>query len=128
MNIAIFCIFLASILPVVFIGIAKLTGGFKLGHNHQPRYHLNKLEGRPFLAKSAHDNSWEAFAPFAAAVLACFYTGVPKVLVDQLAISFVALRFAYGMAYIFDKPTARSIIWFAAWICVVILYYKAWSI
>ncbi|MCF8060026.1 MAG: MAPEG family protein [Bacteriovoracaceae bacterium] len=128
MNIAIFCIFIASILPIVFVAFAKLTGGFKLGHNHHPRNFLNKLEGRASLAKSAHDNSWEAFAPFAVAVLACLFVGVSRPIVDQLAISFVVFRFIYGLAYIFDKPTIRSIIWFAAWSCVAILYYKAWSV
>lgn len=127
MNISIFCVFLASILPIIFIGFAKISGGFKLGHNHDPRNHLNKLEGRGHRAKCAHDNSWEAFAPFAAAVILAMATGVDPQLIDKLSIGFISFRLVYGVLYILDKPTLRSIIWTGGILCTVSLYYLAWS-
>ncbi len=114
-------------MPIAFIGIAKVAGGFKLGNNHAPRAFLNKAQGKAFLAKSAHDNSWEAFAPFAVAVLFCLQTGVNETLVNRLSGSFVFLRLIYGILYIIDKPTLRSIVWALAWFITAFLFYKAWS-
>lgn len=127
MNISIFCVFLASLLPIFFIGYAKFLGGFKLGHNHDPRKYLAKLEGKGHRAKCAHDNSWEAFAPFAAAVILALASGVDPKLVDKWAISFVVLRVVYGLLYIYDQAALRSTVWLGGMICTWSLFYLAWS-
>lgn len=128
MNIAYFCIFLAAIMPMCLAGVAKYLGGFKAGHNHKPRAFLEKLEGKAFFAKSAHDNSWEAFGPFAAAVIISLQAGVDSTLVDQLAMSFIGLRILYSLCYIFDKPLARTTVFMLSWACLFTLFYKAWSV
>ena len=127
MNIAYFCVFIASLLPIAFIGFSKFTGGFKLGNNHDPRRFLNKMEGKQYRAKCAHDNSWEAFAPFAAAVILASISSVEQSLLDKLAIGFIVSRVAFGVSYIFDKPTLRSTFYFLALICVITLFYLSWS-
>lgn len=127
MNIAIFCVFIASLLPIFFIGFAKFIGGFKLGYNHDPRKYLEKLEGKGHRAKCAHDNSWEAFAPFAAAVILAMASGVNPALIDKLAISFIVLRVIYGLLYIYDQASLRSLVWLGGIGCQVALFYLAWS-
>lgn len=128
MNIAIFCVFIASILPILFVAYAKVSGGFRLGKdNSMPRDFLSKLEGRAFLAKCAHDNSWEAFAPFAAAVILALHVGVHQVLVDRLSVTFIIFRIFYGLSYIFNRPTLRSTFFFFGWGTVVYLFFLSWS-
>ena len=128
MKISVICVFIASLQPILFIAAAKILAGFKLGHNHDPRKFLAKAEGKAHRAKCAHDNSWEAFAPFAAAVILALITGVDPHLVNKLAMIFVGLRFIYGLAYIFDWATFRSLVWSGAVACKVILFYQAWSV
>jgi uncharacterized MAPEG superfamily protein len=127
MNIAFFCIFFASILPILFIGFAKFTGGFKLGNNHDPRKFLAKAEGKQYRAKCAHDNSWEAFGPFAAAVILATISSVSQPLIDNLALCFIGARVFYGISYILDLPSIRSLLYFIAITCVVALFYLSWS-
>ena len=127
MNIAFFCVFLASLMPVFFIAYAKFTGGFKLGNNHDPRKFLAQTQGKQYRAKCAHDNSWEAFAPFAAAVILATISSVPQGLIGNLAILFVIFRFFYGISYIADWPGTRSVLYTLALLCVGILFYLAWS-
>ncbi len=127
MNIAFFCVFIASILPILFVAFAKFTGGFKLGNNHDPRKFLSKAQGKQYRAKCAHDNSWEAFAPFAAAVILATISSVPQPLIDKLCLTFIIARVFYGVAYIIDRPGLRSILFFIAWFCVIGLFYLSWS-
>lgn len=128
MSPAIICVFIASIQPILFIGVAKILGGYKLGNNHDTRKFLSKTEGKAYLAKCAHDNSWEAFAPFAAAVIMAMISGADPHMINRLALAFVVLRFLYGLAYIFDQPTLRSTIWAGGFGCQVALFYFAWSV
>ncbi len=114
-------------MPILFIAIAKATAGLKNYDNNHPREYLSQLKGRSFRAKSAHDNSWEAFAPFAVAISLAIYTGVKSDLIDQIAVTFIVSRFIYGLLYIFDYATARSIVWFIGLSCTAALYYLAWS-
>lgn len=127
MNIAFLCVFIASFLPILFVAFAKFSGGFKLGNNHDPRKFLSRMEGPQYRAKCAHDNSWEAFAPFAAAVILASISSVAPPLIDKLAMTFVIARVFYGIVYILDRPTLRSLFFFIAWACVIALFYLAWS-
>jgi uncharacterized MAPEG superfamily protein len=127
METAIICVFIASILPIAFAGTAKFLCGFKVKHNRDPRKLLAQSEGKAYFAKCAHDNSWEAFAPFAAGVILAMITGVNPSTFNPLCIAFVVFRILYGLAYIFDKPTLRSILWDAAFFSSASLYYLAWN-
>ena len=126
MSIAILCVFFASLLPVIFVGYAKITGGFKTGkHNSTPREFLAGLEGKSFRARCAHDNSWENFAPFAAAVILAMNMGVKQQSVDILAVSFIIARIGYGLSYIYDKHILRSLIYFLGLSCTAALFILA---
>jgi uncharacterized MAPEG superfamily protein len=82
--------------------------------NEEPRRAQALLEGMGRRAVAAHNNSFEAFAPFAAGVLACAQRGVEVALVAWLSIGFVALRGGYLVAYLANRSTIRSSLWFAA--------------
>jgi uncharacterized MAPEG superfamily protein len=79
--------------------------------NHNPRDQLPKLEGLGRRANAAHNNSFEAFAPFAAAVLIAHASHANEKWSSILAIVFVALRCLYLAAYLGDQATLRSGIW-----------------
>lgn len=81
--------------------------------NSDPRTQQAKLEGAPKRALGAHQNAIEAFAPFAAGVLAASQrVSMGRVdLIAYVCIAFVAVRSIYMWAYIADKPDLRSAMW-----------------
>jgi len=126
MNIAIFCVFIASLLPVAFVAYAKIAGGFKTGkHNANPREYLATLEGKAHRARCAHDNSWENFAPFAAAVILSMIAGTDQKCIDLIAVAFIVLRIAYGLSYIYDKHLLRTALYMGALACTASLFIMA---
>jgi uncharacterized MAPEG superfamily protein len=123
MTIAYWCVLAAALLPFLFTGIAKFSGpGFT---NRRPRDFQQNLEGFRKRAHWAHLNSFEAFPPFAAGVIIAQQLQAPQASVDGLALAFIGLRLAYGVAYIVDRPTLRSLIWMGALGCVVALFVVA---
>lgn len=124
MTIAYWCVLIAACLPLVFTGIAKAGGpGYD---NARPRAMADAdIAGFRKRAYWAHLNSFEAFPPFAAAVIIASVVGAERETVDSLAVAFVALRLAYGAFYIADWATARSLAWIAAFGCVIGLFILA---
>ncbi len=123
MLVAYLCILIAAVLPYVFVGYAKFaTKGYD---NSKPREFLERQEGRGKRAHYAHLNSFEAFPAFAAAVIIAHLSAVPQASITALALSFVILRVIYGILYILDKPTSRSIVWFMAFGCMISLFVLA---
>ncbi len=123
MNIALLCLLITCLMPFVWTGVAKL--GAPRYNNRNPRQWQARLEGMPQRAHAAHLNSFEALPIFAAAVLAALHAGVEPVLLDRLALAFVALRLGYGLAYLADVHWLRSLLWFGALACCVTLLAKA---
>ena len=93
---------------VVTLEMRKLAGGY---NNRDPRGQQQQLDGLGRRALGAHHNGFEAFAPFAIAVLACAQRGVRVELVAWLAIGFVVARFVYIALYLADRALPRSIVW-----------------
>ncbi len=114
MSIAYFCILIAAILPLIWTVVAKVNIGFDLQKNRNPREHLALSKGLAQRANWAQANSWEAFAPFAAAVIICIQVGLETSLINNLSIAFILIRIVYGVLYIIDWAMARSIAWFGA--------------
>lgn len=86
----------------------KLEGGY---NNRDPRAQQTQLDGLGRRAIAAHHNSFEAFAPFAVAVLACVQRGVKLELIVACAAVFAVARTAYIAAYLADKAKLRSALW-----------------
>jgi uncharacterized MAPEG superfamily protein len=83
MTIAFWCVYIASVLPLVWIGFSKFSQpGYS---NRTPRNYLDNVTGLAKRAKVGSRYSWEAFAPFAAGVLVASYVGVDQSRIDFLA-------------------------------------------
>jgi uncharacterized MAPEG superfamily protein len=122
MSIAFYCVLIAAFLPIVWTGIAKFSGpGF---NNFTPRDFQAGLSGMRQRAHWAHLNSFEAFPPFAAAVLIAHAIHGANATIDALAMGFIAMRILYGVFYMLNWATPRSVVWFAAVLCWVAMYFQ----
>jgi uncharacterized MAPEG superfamily protein len=109
-----YAVLIACLLPYLFVGVAKFGTGRRY-NNHDPRAFLEQVEGKHKRAHNAQLNSFEALPLFIAGVLIAHRSiGVePDYLtLNVLSWCFIALRLAYGWAYITDRASLRSIIWF----------------
>ena len=127
MNLAIAygCVLIAALLPYVWVTIAKTSG--ERYDNRDPRgWSARQTNPRVHRANAAQLNSYEAFAPFAVGVILAQLAGVAADRIALLSILFVAFRIAHGLVYVLGwKHTLRSLAWFAAFICVVLLLGQA---
>ncbi len=120
MTFAFWCIFVAMWLPLAWAGASKW--GFSTYDNSRPRIWMEAQEGWRQRALWAQRNAWEAFAPFAAAVLIAHYLDADQTTVDWLAGTFVFARILHGVFYIVNKSTARSVAWGVGFIAVIGLF------
>ena len=126
MPIALWCVLLAGIMPVVRAGVAKWGPGLD---NHNPRDWANTLTGHRRRAYAAHQNSYEAFPFFAAAVLAAMLMKGPQGTIDAIAVLFIAARVGYAVAYVVDAATIRSVLWIIAWLAqIALITSPAWAL
>jgi uncharacterized MAPEG superfamily protein len=102
-------------IPRIFTarGQAQQPEGFD---NAYPRAQQAKLTGLAARARGAHDNGFEAFAPFAAGVLACKVGGVDSDEIALLSMLFVALRTVYLVVYLKNMPSVRGAVWSLAFL------------
>ena len=120
MTIALYCVLAAGLMPFLWTGVAKVRG--PRYNNFNVRLWQGTLEGAAQRAHAAHLNSFEAFPLFAAAVIVAQITGAEQARVDMLALGFIGLRVLYGILYLADKATLRSLVWMAALICNVMIF------
>ena len=118
MTVAYWMIVVAMFLPYAAVVLAK-SGGVD---NHAPRASLAALAGWRQRADWAHRNHFEAFAPFAVAVIVAELAHVPQGKIDIAAGAFIALRILYICLYIPDRATLRTIAWSLEYICVLALF------
>jgi len=95
-------------MPVATVGFAKMGAGYD---NREPRQWMQTLEGARRRAYAAHINCYEALMVFLSALFMAVWTDGPVELVDALSVIFVLARIGYVLAYIGDKPAARSLVW-----------------
>ena len=119
MRLALWMLPVATLLPYATVALAKWQPGYD---NANPRGWEASQTGLSARALAAHDNHFEAFAPFAAAVLVASWRGAP-LMADWLALGFVLLRICYTLAYLTNRPTARSLLWTAGLACVMALFF-----
>ena len=127
MILAYWCVLLTAFMPVMWVGVAKFMGPKKMGlqGNHNPREWLEQQSGAQKRAYWAQLNSFEAFPPFAAAVIIAVISGGSIGAINFFAVLFVALRLVYGWCYISDRATLRSLVWFGGLACVIALFFVA---
>lgn len=122
MTIALWCVLAAALLPFPFALAAKWSSRFD---NHNPRTYLAQLQGWRQRAHATQLNAFEAFPAFAAGVIIAHELRGPTDAADLLALAFIALRIGFGLLYIADRASLRSLVWLAAQLCVVGLFVVA---
>lgn len=120
MTIALWCVFIAGLLPYIASLAAK--AGDASFDNHEPRAWLAKLGGYRARANAAQQNGFEAFAFFAAAVIVAHVTHGPQAQVDTLAMVFIAARVLYLVMYVAGWSTLRSLVWAVGIVCTVWIF------
>ena len=113
MTLPLLCIFLAYVtiwIPKLISSYeqSKLDGGYD---NDDPRIQRTQLTGRGARAQAAHENGFEAFAPFAAAVLVSHVGQGNPEYATILAVTFVAARTVYPLVYLSGLGMVRSAVW-----------------
>lgn len=120
MPIALWCVLIAGVLPIVTVGLAKW--GSRDFDNANPRGWAGGLDGWRERAVAAQQNGFEAFPLFAAAVLVANTQGHEGLVADLLAVAFVLLRIGYVACYLTDRPTLRSTVWSAGFFVTVAIF------
>lgn len=120
MTFALWAILAAAVLPLLTTSLAKGRGsGYD---NASPRTWETTLSGWRARANWAHRNHMEAFPVFAAAVLVAHIAHGPQGVINGLAAIFILARIGYTAAYITDRATLRSLLWFVGFVCDILLF------
>jgi uncharacterized MAPEG superfamily protein len=130
---SIFIVFLYTLLSKMPVNIAQTIEGGGAYNNSYPRAQQAKLRGWGARALYAHENSFEAFAPFAIAVILymCrfgFFMSINAhnvdfaVLLIKECVLFVAARTVFHIFYILNISLLRSVVWFISFVAVCNLY------
>lgn len=120
LSVADWCILIAGLgVPFIFTIYAKASKDFD---NARPRDYMAKLEGARQRAYWAVQNGHETFPLFVAAVLLAERAGAAQPTVNLLAIGFVGCRLVYGLLYVINQATLRSLVWAGSIICIVSLF------
>lgn len=115
------------LMPLGCAFYAKKSAGFVFTRdNGNPRAFLEKAEGSAARADAAQQNCFEAFAPFAAAVIVAHATGnAAQSVINIWAGLFVLFRLLFIFCYIADEPRLRSMMWSAGFVCIIALFVAA---
>jgi len=111
----------ACLLPYVFTIIAKKSAGFRAKDNQNPRAFLAQTEGLASRANAVQQNSFESLPLFIAAVLMAEYMVVPQKLIMTFGIAYLICRVIYGICYLKNWASLRSIVWLLSILCPVSL-------
>ena len=117
----IYLILIACLLPYAFNFIAKIAGGFKIKDNQNPREFLAKTSGLAARANAVQQNSFESLPLFIAAILMAEYMVIPQSLIILMGTAYIVLRVIYGICYLANLATLRSIIWVLSMACPIFL-------
>lgn len=115
----------ACVLPWLFALFAKMAGGFRMSDNANPRQFLANATGLSSRLNAVQQNSFEGLPIFLSAVIVAMYYFVPQNLINLMAWLYVCLRIGYGLAYAFNAPLLRSVLWGLGMFCCLTLFYLA---
>lgn len=117
----IYIILVACLLPYAFTVIAKFTGGFQPSDNQNPRAFLAKTTGIAARANAAQQNSFESLPLFLTSILMAEYMVIQEYFILTLGWGYIILRIIYGICYLSNWATLRSIVWFLSLLCPIFL-------
>ncbi|RUO77214.1 MAPEG family protein [Idiomarina seosinensis] len=122
MSILLWCLLIAGLLPILAKAPVVYFQNRDKGYdNKHPRAQQQRLTGVGARAVAGHYNAYEAFPLFAAAVLAVIATGEVTDKAIGLSIAFIVLRVLYHVLYLLNVDKLRSLIWFFALLCPVLI-------
>lgn len=119
-TIAEICILVAALLPYATVTYAKIAAG-KSFNNGDPRKE-GGYSGESKRAYDAHLNGFEIFPFFAISVLLSEFYQAPQGYITALALTFIALRVAYIVAYIGNAPVIRSAFFTLGLLATIVLF------
>lgn len=122
MTIADLCLLGAVMLILFSIMPAKLAGlrAFDNANPRDPAFYRDPFRSR---ALAAHQNGFETFPFFAAAVLLAEMRAMPQGTVNALALGFLAARIIYVACYLGNQPTLRSVVWTLGFACNLAIFF-----
>ena len=108
MPVAYWCVLVAALLPLIWVALAKWGAPTT---NRHPREEVGDLPPHRRRAYAAHQNAYENFPFFAAAVIVAVTSGAPLAAVNGLALIYLVLRILHGLCYVGNYSTPRSIVY-----------------
>ena len=114
-------IIVACLLPYIFTVIAKATSGFQVKDNQNPREFLAKATGLAARANAVQQNSFESLPLFIASILIAEYMVIPEHFIFTLGWAYIICRVLYGLCYLVNWATLRTIIWVLSLLCPILL-------
>lgn len=120
MKIAVLCLLIAGVLPLLSTAIAKW--GFREFDNHNPREWLSRQTGFRSRANAAQHNAFEAFPFFAVAVVLGMGLSLDPSVLNRYCLIFVVARVLYLLAYLLDWASARTLCWVVAYASCLAIY------
>jgi len=118
MTFLIYSLIIAALLPYLAKGPVAYAmhklGGYD---NKHPRSQQAKLTGFGARALAAHQNAFESFMIFAAAILLAITTQHIGENIQQLAAIYLAARVIYNFLYLANIGALRSLSWFISLGC-----------
>lgn len=125
MSIAITSLIIGAVLPYVWVGVAKASArGYD---NRDPRGWIARQGGVTLRANAAQLNAFEAYPPFAVAMLLGLWANADIDRLGWLGLAFIAARIAHGVFYVMNLAALRSLAWFGGVIVVGLLFHAAWK-
>jgi uncharacterized MAPEG superfamily protein len=118
-------LFGAVLLYLLTVAPVKVTGQprFNNADPRNPGFYTPGIRAR---ALGAHLNGIETFPFFAAAVLLAEFRHAPQIWIDGLAVAFLAVRFAYVLAYVGNAPTVRTLLWNLGFFVNAAIFFLPW--
>jgi uncharacterized MAPEG superfamily protein len=105
---------------------SKKAVGYKTFDNSSPRDPAFYKPGIAARALGAHVNGIETFPFFALSVLLAEFRLLPQNWIDELAIAFVVIRLLFVIAYLSNRPTARTLLWNLGFAVNTAIFFLPW--
>lgn len=124
MTTAYWCVLIIILMPYPLVLIARAPD-LSLQTNRIPRLVSDQLTGYRQRLNWAHLNALEAVAPFAAVVIIAHQLHASQAMLDGLALGFVGLRVLHALVYAANLGVMRSLVFVAAFACIIGIFLLA---
>jgi len=122
MSVLVWCLLIAGLLPIAAKAPVIYFQNRDRGYdNRHPRAQQQRLTGAGARAVAGHYNAYEAFPLFAAAILLAIATQQVSAQIQGLAVAYIVFRLVYHVLYLANFDKLRSLVWFFATACPVVI-------